>query len=230
MQALSSSTAHAPYAVNDSKGCGTIMRVAPVGLLILPARVREVAIATSKITHGNPTAIYSASIWAELISAVMLGEKLEHAVGTKLDDYKKIEDTDEVRRSINAALELPRDGSLESVRALGQGWVAEECLSIALYSCLYSLELVKSGYSVRDAILNGLFCAARHPGDSDSTAAVAGNMLGLLFSVEVIHDVLRSFWSIQVGEKLVDKLLEQHMAISDPKMLTKVDRDYVAPN
>ncbi len=57
----------------------------------------------------------------------------------------------------------------ETVETLGGGWTAEEALSIALYGCL-------AGKSFDE----GLQIAVLHGGDSDSTGAIAGNMLGLI--------------------------------------------------
>ncbi len=58
---------------------------------------------------------------------------------------------------------------------LGGGWTAEEALSIALYSCL-----------VAKSFQHGLKIAVTHSGDSDSTGAIAGNLLGLMFPDEVM--------------------------------------------
>lgn len=67
------------------------------------------------------------------------------------------------------------DGRPETVETLGQGWVAEEALSIALYAAR-----VATGFE------EGLRIAVTHSGDSDSTAAIAGNLLGLMFPDEVL--------------------------------------------
>ena len=56
----------------------------------------------------------------------------------------------------------------ECIRELGEGWVAEETLAIAIFCAL------RYKHSFEQAI-----CAAvNHGGDSDSTGAVAGNILG----------------------------------------------------
>ena len=57
----------------------------------------------------------------------------------------------------------------EKAESLGQGWVAEECLGTGLYCAL-----------VAGSFEEGVVLAVNHGGDSDSTGAVAGNVLGTL--------------------------------------------------
>lgn len=59
---------------------------------------------------------------------------------------------------------------------LGEGWVAEETLAIAIYCALK--------YS--DDFINGVVAAVNHDGDSDSTGAVTGNILGTALGFEAI--------------------------------------------
>ena len=67
--------------------------------------------------------------------------------------------------------------SPEAVERLGQGWVAEEALAIALYCAL-----------VADDFATGVRLAVNHGGDSDSTGAIAGNLLGTLHGVRAIPE------------------------------------------
>jgi ADP-ribosylglycohydrolase len=59
---------------------------------------------------------------------------------------------------------------------LGGGWVGEEALAIALYSALVA----------EDDFARAVRLAVNHSGDSDSTAAIAGNLVGLMVGVEGI--------------------------------------------
>ena len=56
----------------------------------------------------------------------------------------------------------------EAVRQLGEGWVAEETLAIAVFCAVR--------YS--DDFDRALIAAVNHDGDSDSTGSVTGNILG----------------------------------------------------
>lgn len=65
---------------------------------------------------------------------------------------------------------------VEAIYKIGGGWVAEEAFAIALYSCL------KYENSFEDAII----CAVNHDGDSDSTGAIAGNIIGAYLGFDSI--------------------------------------------
>ncbi len=158
-------------ATNDSKGCGTIMRVAPVALLTHYAGNRErLAAETSALTHGHDTAQKAASAWAAILSLVLNGASVRDAATDVLGRY-----SGETAAALKVALSAPEDGMPETVETLGAGWTAEEALSIALYSCL-----------VASSLEDGLKIAVTHSGDSDSTGAIAGNLLGLMFPDEVM--------------------------------------------
>jgi ADP-ribosylglycohydrolase len=58
---------------------------------------------------------------------------------------------------------------------LGEGWIAEEALSIAIYAALASADFT-----------TGVLIAVNHDGDSDSTGAMAGNLIGTLRGVDNI--------------------------------------------
>ena len=57
---------------------------------------------------------------------------------------------------------------VEAIHSIGGGWVGDEAMAIAVYCCLKH---------PRD-ITEALIAAVNHSGDSDSTASVAGNILG----------------------------------------------------
>ena len=75
-----------------------------------------------------------------------------------------------LRVMIDLAVALSENGAddPENIRMLGGGWVAEETLAIALYCSL----------KYADDFSKGIIAAVNHSGDSDSTGAVTGNILG----------------------------------------------------
>lgn len=170
---------------NSSKGCGTIMRVAPIALGLPDELVSECAISTSAVTHGHPVGQLAASAWAQLLAKVAAGHDLAGAaqqIARQMINHTP--EAAEVGWIMRSALEATRDGSPETVERLGGGWVAEEALAIALYACLSA-----------EGFEHGLRVAVTHSGDSDSTGAIAGNMLGLLYPDQVFAHV----WASQVG-------------------------------
>ena len=180
-------------AQNDSKGCGSIMRVAPVALMVPRDQVRSLAIETSALTHGHPTGQLAAAAWAEMLADVAAGSGLEATAAETAARYARLEGGQETARAIRSALEAPRDGASATVESLGGGWTADEALAIALYACL-------AGKSF-DQVLQ---IAVLHGGDSDSTGAIAGNMIGLIDPAAA----LTHRWATVIeGADLISRLL-----------------------
>jgi ADP-ribosylglycohydrolase len=80
---------------------------------------------------------------------------------------------DDKKETINLLIEavlLSKQGepSAKKVAKLGEGWVAEEALAIAVYCALsYPEDFEKS-----------LQLSVNHNGDSDSTGSICGNIMG----------------------------------------------------
>ena len=79
---------------------------------------------------------------------------------------------------IQKAIDLSAENidDLDAIRQLGEGWVAEETLAIAVYCAL----------KYADDFGRGIIAAVNHDGDSDSTGAVAGNILGAALGLDGI--------------------------------------------
>ena len=152
------------------------MRVAPIALMVQRNQVRRMAIDTSALTHGHVTGQLANAAWAEMRVDVAAGNELAACATRIAETYAQLHGGEETARAINAALVAPRGGSAETVESLGSGWTAEEALSIALYSCV-------AGKSFEES----LAIAVTHGGDSDTTGAIAGNMLGLLDPAAVLQ-------------------------------------------
>ena len=88
--------------------------------------------------------------------------------------------TDIIERAI--VLSENEEDDLENIRSLGQGWVAEETLAIAIYCSL----------KYTDDFSKGIIASVNHSGDSDSTGAVTGNILGALVGYGKIDDKWKS--------------------------------------
>ena len=174
LSALQSAISIGEPAQNTSKGCGTIMRVAPVALMLAREMVRPAALECSALTHAHPTGQRAAAAWAEMLRAAAEGADLETAAILIAQVYATLIG-DETSQAILRALHAPRDGTAETVESLGGGWIAEEALSIALYACI-----------VGKSFEHALQIAVTHSGDSDSTGAIAGNMLGLNYPAQVL--------------------------------------------
>jgi ADP-ribosyl-[dinitrogen reductase] hydrolase len=176
LQALSSGnigTIREP--INNSKGCGTVMRMAPIGLLT-SINAFDVGCDISAITHGHPTGYLSGGALALIIQRLMLGDTLDLAIQSALD---RLTDSAipkghaaETIDAIQRAFDTTAAPTPEVIKSLGEGWVAEEALAIALMC-------VRNVASPLEAIV----AAANHDGDSDSTAAIAGNIVGVIHGI-----------------------------------------------
>lgn len=163
--------------LNDSKGCGGVMR-APVGLFIDdPSRAFEVACDVAAITHSHPSGYLSAGALAVMVSRLTAGSSMHDAVATGRSLLHGRPGASETARALDAAQELVTHGlpQPEQLERLGGGWVGEEALAIAV-ACALTTEDVPQALSA----------AVMHSGDSDSTGAICGNLLGAHLGVEAI--------------------------------------------
>ncbi len=174
-------------AQNNSKGCGTVMRSAPFGLIeaINPGGI---AADCSEITHGHPAASAAAGSLAVLIHAIANGADLHHAVEVARrwthEWTSKNRTGQEVSEALDRAIDAAkrRNPNSDAVTNLGEGWIAEEALAIAVYCAL--------AYPKPDQVLDALSLAVTHSGDSDSTGAICGNILGALHGEKALPQEL----------------------------------------
>ncbi|WP_040835213.1 ADP-ribosylglycohydrolase family protein [Nocardia brevicatena] len=163
-----------PGPVNpQSKGCGTVMRSAPFGLVGLgPEQAFTLAAQCGQLTHGHPTGYLAAGAFAALIEHLVGGGELRTAVREAVARLRTVSGGEETAEAIDHALAVADSGPAtpEGVERVGEGWTAEECLAVAVYCALHA---ERTG-DARGALL----LSVNHSGDSDSTGAVAGNLLG----------------------------------------------------
>ncbi|WP_460543088.1 ADP-ribosylglycohydrolase family protein [Halomonas shantousis] len=121
------------------------------------------------LTHGHPTGQLTAGILAILVLSLTDGATLTEALEVAKACLRQEPRHEETLRAILQAETLAGTGTphAEAIAQLGQGWIAEEALSIALYCAL-----------VVEDFQQGITLAVNHDGDSDSTGAIAGNLSG----------------------------------------------------
>src|SRR5690606_12919747 len=115
---------------------------------------------------------------ATIIQEIVHGASLVDAVAAARAVLARWPGAGECLAAIDAAVAAARSGppSPDVVEELGAGWVAEEALGIAIYCAL-----VAGG-----DFAAGLRLAVNHSGDSDSTGAITGNILGTLLGAGAI--------------------------------------------
>ena len=91
------------------------------------------------------------------------------------------EHLNELMELIDKAIEFALNDNiddLDAIRQLGEGWVAEETLAIAIYcSMKYENDFEKA-----------IIASVNHSGDSDSTGSVTGNILGAHLGMKAIPE------------------------------------------
>lgn len=181
--------------VNHSKGCGGVMRVAPIGLVA--RRPSGLGIASAALTHGHPSGYLAAGAAADIVSRVRAGQPLPAAARAAAEAVTVWEGHEETVVALGHALaqaEREPDPTPEAVATLGDGWVAEEAVAIAVYCAL-------TGRTFEAAVR----AAVNHSGDSDSTGAITGNLLGAAGGRAVVPEA----WLAALGEReLIERVAE----------------------
>lgn len=168
--------------INSGKGCGGVMRAAPMAFLSADdiRAVDTEAAQIAAVTHSHPGGWLPAAMLAHIVNRIAfpadgltrLREIVADAQKTLAELFGEYPETREFNAMIDRAVALTKapGSDLEHIHALGEGWVGDEALAIAVY-CSLKYERDFSA---------GIVAAVNHKGDSDSTGAIAGNILGAI--------------------------------------------------
>lgn len=217
--------------VNNSKGCGGVMRVAPIGLYFGESRIPALAVDlmgadAAALTHGHEMGYIPAAMLVHIVRLVSHHEgiSLKDAV---LDSMTAVERLfadaktlpaflDLIGRAVTLAESDIRD--LDAIHQLGKGWVGDEALAIAVYCAL----------KYDDNFDRALIAAVNHNGDSDSTGAITGNILGAYLGLSGIPG--KYLDQLELKDELMelaDDLYAFHPADDPQPDLHKWNRKYV---
>lgn len=189
---------------NHSKGCGGVMRVAPAGLFyarvssaspdhqeMIIDEMMEVTGRIAACTHKHSLGYLPAAALAYIIYRLVqlppqeAGDKLETIIGASIDRLRhsfvgKEKSIKSLRALINMAVDLSKTDAPDEtcIRRIGEGWVGDEALAIAVYCCC----------KYRKDFEKAVCAAVNHSGDSDSTGAICGNIMGAMLGLESIPD------------------------------------------
>lgn len=174
--------------INNSKGCGGVMRVAPLGLFCGDeTKIEELDLLGAEaaaITHGHSLGYIPAAALVHMVNRIVYGKCR--------DVYAIWEDCEKTLQVLFAndgflktflaltekAVKLSKNNKtdVQNITKLGQGWVGEEAFAIALYCFL----------RYKDDFSKVMIASVNHDGDSDSTGAIAGNMAGAYIGYDAI--------------------------------------------
>lgn len=191
------------YPINDSKGCGGVMRIAPIGLYVsnfdrdcaddkfVMDNIDREAAETAAFTHSHSLGYMPAAVLAHIVNRLVYPLKgkrkpmsIKDAVCEARDAARELFAGDrhigELVTLINRAIVLAEgDGKdIDCIHELGEGWVGDEALAIAIFCALRH----HNDFSA------GIIAAVNHRGDSDSTGAITGNILGAHLGYAAMED------------------------------------------
>lgn len=160
-----------------SKGCGAAMRVAPIGYCYQhdPERLRQMAIASSVITHRHPTGVAAAVAAAYAVKLALDGAPVSEymaRIGAFVDGLSDELDA-ALSRVGHAAAWGDEEAALEHI---GEGWVGEEAIALALYCVI----------RYPDDYVACVRRGANLTGDSDSVASIAGGISAARLGINAI--------------------------------------------
>lgn len=98
------------------------------------------------------------------------------------------------------------------VSQLGEGWIAEEALAISLFC----------GLLFEHDFESGVCAAVNHSGDSDSTGAITGNILGLINGLEEIPEE----WIFNLQSSEIVRLIAIDLCNESPKSINLHDKEW----
>ena len=170
------------------------MRVAPVGLMYYKNAelAFEVGARCAALTHGSPSAYLPAGVHASIIANLVQGKGIEEAIDNSIEILKKYDGNEDTLELIECAKEYAKSDidTETAIKNLGEGWHGDEAIAISLYCVLKSPEDFEKA----------LFLSVNHDGDSDSTGAIVGNILGTYLG----EDKIPSKWkkTVELNKEL----------------------------
>ena len=179
------------HPINDRRGCGGVMRVAPIGIYFVDSRLDilkadRLGAEAAALTHGHELGYLPAAALVHII--YRLAESDGITVSSAVQDSMKALQIlfpdavhlDELLSLMQKAMELASSDldDLSAIRQVGEGWVGDEALAIAIYCAV----------KYQDDFDKALIAAVNHDGDSDSTGAVTGNILGARLGLKDIPE------------------------------------------
>lgn len=202
--------------INHSKGCGGVMRVAPIGLFydrskMTVNQICDIGASAAAVTHGHPLGYISAEVLVHIINGIVYGRHDDGWLSGGLSEavydcrnylilrYPDNKHAAQMVELINKAIYLAgqRAEPTEAIRQLGEGWVGEEAVAIAIYCSL----------RFSDSFENAVIAAVNHSGDSDSTGAITGNIMGAHLGIDAIPERFKAPLELRrVIEQLAEDL------------------------
>lgn len=188
--------------INDSKGCGGVMRAAPCGFpswTLGAEGAFTMGCRAAALTHGHPSGYLPAGVLATMVWALVREVNVRTALHIAREQLERHDGHDETSAALDSALALTRKkgpATAERLETLGGGWTGEEALAIAVYASLAPVP-GEDRFEAEMGRRRRLLLAVNHSGDSDSTGAICGNILGARHGTAIVPGRWRD--EVEVG-------------------------------
>ncbi|MHA1338433.1 MAG: ADP-ribosylglycohydrolase family protein [Promethearchaeota archaeon] len=214
---------------NDSKGCGSVMRTAPLGLWfaeVLPSEwepkthlpkiedgkfgqyhqlFRDVSQIQSELTHGHKAATAAALAGSFAVALALNGippAEMINPIEKFCGGIHPDFDNllDRLKKALKERVAGGYSSDLDAIQSIGDGWVGDEAFCMALYACIRHSDNYKRCIQT----------AVNHSGDSDSVGCIAGSILGAFHGMAAIpQDWINRLKEKSRLESIIDKV-EKH--------------------
>lgn len=169
------------HPLNHSCGCGGVMRAAPVGLYCDAENtsmscIQRLGAGAAALTHGHELGWLPAAALSSIVnrlahdSTATVLSATQETMELLPETFPHTKHLPKLLQLMDQAIALSQSDTpdLDAIHHLGEGWVGQEALAIALYCALkYPNDFDRA-----------LIVSVNHKGDSDSTGAITGNLLG----------------------------------------------------
>jgi len=158
--------------VNNNKGCGSVMRVAPIGLYFHhnEKSAFRIGCESAALTHGHIDAILASGFFSYLISGIVQGGEVKDVAMEGLAYLKDKEGYENCYAKIKQAILLSSDSikTTDAMREIGEGLAAEEAIAIALYLAI----------KFKNDFEGAIVTSSKFDGSKDNIGSICGNIMG----------------------------------------------------
>ena len=181
--------------INGSKGCGGVMRTAPLGFLgdrFTDSDVYASGVAAAALTHGHPDGYAPSGVMSLAVRRLIDGASWSDIVEAGVQAvqvHRGASGTRQLLTEVGAA--LTSSPSERASSGFGQGWVGDEALAVGLHAA-----------ATAESFSEAIEVASNHDGDSDSTASIAGQLYGAKHGLAALP--VEAVYRVDVLEPLLE--------------------------
>lgn len=197
--------------LNNSTGCGAVMRSAPIGMYFCNNEddAFKFAIEGACLTHGSDEAIITSGIFAFVIAKIFQGLETKKALQVAIDKAVNNEfglDVKNVCAMLSKLLSenITKGDDKEVLKNIGKGETAAEVLAISLYIAIKC----QNNFSEATKLVQEFDGV-----NLDSIGSITGNLIGanigsLDLPFDLIYKTELSDLMVQGADRLLEKVLD----------------------